>query len=275
MPQLFESAGNKILFMPQLSIIIPTYNSASVISRALDSIICQTFTDWEMLIMDGGSTDNTIEIASSFNNNRIRIFSESDNGIYDAMNKGIKKSSGKWLYFLGSDDYLFSKDVLSKVFDNNLDGIDVLYGDVCAPQLDKRHSGEWSIETIPYNRCHQAIFYRKEIFKKTGLYNLKYSILADYAINLQWYLRRDIKDLYCPICIASFTSGGYSEKNFDNALYEDYEKILFRYGFGRFDLNRKIDIVYSLYNKSSNIFSRSFYFILHKCLITYRLISIH
>ncbi len=260
--------------MPQLSIIIPTFNSALILHKAIYSIVSQTFTDWEVLIMDGGSTDNTIEIASSFNNNRIRIFSESDDGIYDAMNKGIIKSSGKWLYFLGSDDYLFSKDVLSKVFENNLDGIDVFYGDVCAPQLDKRHLGEWSIETLPYNRCHQAIFYRKTIFKKTGLYNLKYSVLADYAINLQWFLRSDIKDLYCPISIATFTSGGYSEINFDDAFYEDYENILFRYGFRRFDLNRKIDIVYSLYNKSSNFFSRVFFFLLHKCLITYRLISV-
>jgi len=255
------------------SIIIPTYNSSSVLRNALDSIINQTFTDWEVLIMDGMSTDNTIEIANSYNDRRIHIFSESDKGIYDAMNKGIKKAQGEWLFFLGSDDYLFSNDVLSNVFDNNLDDIEVLYGDVSAPHLDKRHSGEWSMETLPHNRCHQAIFYRKTIFKKTGLYNLKYSVLADYAINLQWFLRKDIKVLYCPICIASFTPGGYSETKFDNAFYEDYEKILFRYGFRRFDLNKKIDIVYSLYKKNTNIFSRVFYYLLHKCLITYRLIS--
>ena len=258
----------------KLSIIIPTFNSANTLRRALDSIIGQTLNDLEVLIMDGVSTDQTLDIAKTYNGNRIRIFSEPDNGVYDAMNKGIDKASGEWLYFLGSDDYLFSKDVLSKVFEKKLDGIDILYGDVCAPQLDKRHYGEWSIETLPYNRCHQAIFYRKKIFEMTGLYNLKYSVLADYAINLQWFLRRDIKNLYCPISIASFTPGGYSEIIFDDAFYEDYEMILFRYGFRRFDLNKKIDIVYSIYNKSTNVFSRAFYFILHKCLITYRLISI-
>ncbi len=255
-----------------LSIIIPTYNSASIIKRALDSIINQTFTNWEVLIQDGISTDNTINIAQSYKDQRIHIYSEPDHGIYDAMNKGINKAHGKWLYFLGSDDFLFSNDVLSKVFNNTLDGIDIFYGDVNSLHLDKRHNGEWSIDTLPYNRCHQAIFYRKEVFNKTGLYNLKYPVLADYALNLQWFLRKDIKKLYLPICIATYSSGGYSEDNYDDALYADYEKILFRYGFWCFDINKKIDIVYAIYNQNKNNFNRILFFLLHKCLIVYRLL---
>ena len=256
----------------KLSIIIPTYNSASVLPKALGSIVCQTFTDWEVLIMDGVSTDDTLKIAQTYNHPRIHIYSEPDKGIYDAMNKGLKKAQGEWLYFLGSDDYLFSKDVLSNIFNHNLDGVDVLYGDVNAPHLDKRHSGEWSIETLPYNRCHQAIFYRNKVFNKTGFYNLKYPILADYALNLQWFLRRDIKEQYLPICVATFSSGGYSSTHNDDALYQDYNKILFRYGFWRFDINRKIDIVYNLYTKNTCFLSKLFYYLLHKCLITYRLL---
>lgn len=108
----------------KLSIIIPTYNSASVLPRALDSIICQTFTNWEVLIMDGISTDDTLKMAQSYNDSRIRIYSEPDNGIYDAMNKGINKANGEWLYFLGSDDCLFSKDVLSNIFNHNIYGVE-------------------------------------------------------------------------------------------------------------------------------------------------------
>ena len=88
----------------KLSIIIPTFNSANTLRRALDSIIGQTLNDLEVLIMDGVSTDQTLDIAKTYNDNRIRIFSEPDNGVYDAMNKGIDKASGEWLYFLGSDD---------------------------------------------------------------------------------------------------------------------------------------------------------------------------
>ena len=256
----------------KLSIIIPTYNSASVLPKALNSIVCQTFTDWEVLIMDGVSTDDTLKVAQSYNDPRIRIYSEHDTGIYDAMNKGIEKAFGEWLYFLGSDDWIFSSEVLFDVFNSNLNDIDIIYGDVNALQLDKRHFGEWSIDTLQYNRCHQAIFYRKNVFNKTGLYNLKYPVLADYALNLQWFLRKDIKKLYLPICIATYSSGGYSEDNYDDALYADYEKILFRYGFWRFEINKKINIVYAIYNQNKKTFNKILFFILHKCLIVYRLL---
>lgn len=256
----------------KFSIIIPTFNSANTLRRALDSIISQTLKDWEVLIMDGVSTDPTLDIAKSYNDNRIHIFSEPDNGVYDAMNKGIDNASGEWLYFLGSDDYLLNKDVLNQIFSHIPEKCDVFYGDVKAPQLDERHYGEWSIENLPYNRCHQAIFYRKDIFNKTGLYNLKYPVLADYALNLQWFFRKDIKKKYYPICIATYSSGGYSEDNYDEALYADYEIILFRYGFRYFDINKKIDIVYAIYIKNKNKFNRIIFFLLHKCLVVYRLL---
>ena len=100
----------------KLSIIIPTYNSASVLAKALDSIVKQNFTDWEVLVMDGVSTDNTIKVAQSYNDSRIHIFSEPDKGIYDAMNKGIEKAQGEWLYFLGSDDWLLNGNVFDSLF---------------------------------------------------------------------------------------------------------------------------------------------------------------
>ena len=90
--------------MPRLSIINPTFNSAKTLSRCLDSVISQSFTDWEVLMMDGVSNDDTIKIASSYQDSRIRIYSEPDKGIYDAMNKGIDKAHGEWLYFIDSDD---------------------------------------------------------------------------------------------------------------------------------------------------------------------------
>ena len=119
--------------MPRLSIIIPTFNSAKTLSRCLDSVISQSFTDWEVLMMDGVSNDDTIKIASSCQDSRIRIYSEPDKGIYDAMNKGIDKSRGEWLYFLGSDDYLFNSHSLEDVFKNDIEKYDVVYGDVYAP----------------------------------------------------------------------------------------------------------------------------------------------
>ncbi|MEI7505135.1 MAG: glycosyltransferase, partial [Paludibacter sp.] len=82
----------------------------------MESIISQSFTDFEVHIIDGVSKDNTLEIVKSFNDKRIQILSEIDNGIYDAMNKGIKLAKGKWLYFLGSDDQLFDSRVLNEIY---------------------------------------------------------------------------------------------------------------------------------------------------------------
>ena len=128
--------------MPTLSIIIPTYNSASVLPKSLDSIVGQTFIDWEVLIMDGVSTDDTLKVAKSYNDSRIRIYSEPDKGIYDAMNKGIKKAAGNWLYFIGCDDWLLASNTLESIFSMDINKYDIIYGDVEAEHLVPEHSGE-------------------------------------------------------------------------------------------------------------------------------------
>lgn len=215
--------------MPQLSIIIPTFNSGAVLSRALDSIICQTFTDWEVLVMDGVSTDNTLEIANSYNDNRIRIYSEPDKGIYDAMNKGIKRANGEWLYFLGSDDYLLKSNVLERMFERT-DNLDMIYGDVEAPHLPPEHYGKWIPEMLSYNRCHQGIFYRRTAFDRLGLYPLKYPICADHYINLRLFLDSRFHLQYRPIKVAHHSAGGASTTRHDIAFYKDLDRLIVRYG---------------------------------------------
>lgn len=229
--------------MPTLSIIIPTYNSASVLPKALDSIVCQTFNDWEVLIMDGSSTDDTIKVAQSFNDSRIRIYSEPDNGIYDAMNKGIKNAQGKWLYFLGSDDWLLDKDVLSILFSMSINQYDVVYGDVEASQLDSMHKGEWSMSSIEFNRCHQAIFYRKNVFKKLGMYNLNYPVFADFDLNLKWFFSKKIKHQYVPITVAHYSEGGYSSHQKDALFYERLPYLKLLSGRHRFSRYEKIGFI--------------------------------
>ncbi len=223
----------------KLSIILPTFNSAKTLKGALDSIVCQTFTDWEVLIMDGVSKDNTLEIAKSFNNSHIRIYSEPDKGIYDAMNKGIKKANGTWLYFLGSDDWLYDNTIFDKVFSIKNEGFDIIYGDVSSDTIPQRCLGEWSIETIDYNRCHQAIFYRRSVFNKLGLYNTKYRIWADYDLNLKWFFSRKIKSQYIPIVIAHFSSGGYSDNRVDNIFLKDEAYLKLVRGNHLYDIESK------------------------------------
>ena len=228
----------------KLSIIIPTYNSASVLSKTLDSIVSQSFTDWEVLVMDGLSTDDTIKVAQSYNDSRIRIYSEPDDGIYDAMNKGIKKAKGEWLYFLGSDDWLLNGNVLCDIFcQDNLDGYDVVYGEVEAPHLASNHSGEWTLQTIGSNRCHQAILYRRKTIIKLGCYNTKYKIWADYDLNLKWFFNKIVKKKHIPTVIAHYSEGGYSSVC-DTEMLKDMAWILLVRGMKMYTAKEKKELIH-------------------------------
>lgn len=228
--------------MPKLSIIIPTFNSGAVLGRALDSIVGQTFIDWEVLIMDGVSTDNTLDVANSYNDNRIHVYSEPDNGIYDAMNKGIIKAKGEWFYFLGSDDWLLNSQVLQTVFQFDVKELDVMYGEVEAPQLGAKHRGVWSVEQIEYNICHQAILFRSNLFKRIGLYNNKYKILADFEFNLRWFLNGKINSKHIDLEIAHYTKGGVSECCIDEPFEKDYPLLLLKYGHKTIPIKRQKEI---------------------------------
>ena len=202
------------------SIIIPTYNSAKVIKHCLDSIIEQTYKDYEILVMDGCSKDETVQIVLSYKDNRIKVYSKPDKGIYDAMNKGIDIAMGDWLLFLGSDDYLYKDDVLLNVLPYLSNDLDVIYGEV-ESHWSELHRGKWTLAKIEANRCHQAIFYNRRFFGAKLRYNLKYPILADFDMNLKWFLNSNNRHLYIPILISHFSDGGCSTTIHDDIFYQD------------------------------------------------------
>jgi len=194
------------------TIIIPTFNSERTITNALDSVFLQTFERYEIIVMDGVSTDATISMIASYNHPKISWYSESDCGIYDAMNKGIAKAKGEWLYFMGSDDRMYGPDVLQQVYDFILkEKADVVYGDVYSTHYGGRYAGAFDTETLTrQNICHQAIFFKSSIFKKTGLFDLRYRIGADYDHNIKWFFNSKIPHAYMDLVIANFADGGYS-----------------------------------------------------------------
>lgn len=214
----------------KLSIIIPTYNSDKVIHQCLDGVISQTFEDWEVLVMDGASKDRTCEIVRSYKDKRIHLYSESDKGVYDAMNKGIDLAQGEWLYFLGSDDYLYESTSLANVTPYLNPQYDVVYGEVDS-DLPEWHRGEWTITNIGANRCHQGIFYNRTFFGDVIRYDLKYKILADFALNLRWFLGRKYRSLHMPVIVAHYSLGGLSTNNKDKAFYDDLGELMLRYGW--------------------------------------------
>ena len=218
---------------PLFSIIIPTYNSESSLKKTLDSVLEQSFSDFEIVIMDGGSKDKTINVAKSFKDSRLKIYSEPDKGVYDAMNKGIARSSGQWLYFIGSDDYLYASDVLQKVC-NQLEKIKthVLYGNVVIKgdagwaKDGQIYNGKFTLQRLLRgNICHQAIFYRRDFLIDNNLiYNLNYPIVADWDFNIQCSLKTAFT--YLNIIVAVFNAGGISTgaTNSDPFLNEIYHK---------------------------------------------------
>lgn len=203
--------------MPYYSIIIPTYNSEKTIKQCLDSILNQTFRDFEILIMDNLSNDNTISIITEYDDSRIKIHSAKDNGVYDAMNKGIDQSSGDWLYFLGSDDYFYNFKVLNDIFNNISFKDKVIYGSVLISgntfwANDKDvYDGFFSLQKLlKKNICHQAIFYNKSIFVNKK-YNSKYIICADWDFCLYCYSKYSFK--YINIIVSVFKTGGVSSSS--------------------------------------------------------------
>lgn len=201
--------------------------------------------------MDGGSVDSTVAIAESFHDDRIKVSSEPDQGVYDAMNKGIDLAKGKWLYFLGGDDYLLNDRVLETVFTHDFD-VDILYGDVESQHLGKEYSGEWQISQIMYNRCHQCIFYKKKLFDRLGKYELKYHVLADRAFNLKVFFNRTVKAQYLPVKIAHFSSGGLSSMMIDEVFYQDFSAIVLENNYWKLDSSQKLFFINDYLNRGVN-----------------------
>lgn len=198
------------------SIIIPTYNSEATIQAALTSVKIQQFSNFEVLVIDGKSSDKTIELSNQFRLEGLNLtcISEPDNGIYDAMNKGIAAAKGEYLYFLGSDDTLFNEQVLHQVADSiNLQPADLIYGNVLMSTSGQCYDGAFTYEKLlTKNISHQAIFYKRTIFQQLGGYNLKYKLHADWDFNLTCFKNETVQKAYIELIVAHFTEGSTSSK---------------------------------------------------------------
>ena len=210
------------------SIIIPAYNSAKTIEATLQSIVIQSYKAIEIILVDGGSKDDTIAITKkfAFNDLQYTIISEPDKGVYDAMNKGIKKCKGNWLYFLGSDDVIYDSMVfadMAKAIINHPQ-VEMVYGNV---MLEKPSFGGSIVYDGPFdhkkifdrNLSHQSVFYAKQLVDKTGLYNLNYVVCADYDYNLRCFSKTS--PLYIDRIICTFSHGGLSSTVTDYAFSRD------------------------------------------------------
>lgn len=207
----------------KVSIITATYNSSKTILDTLKSVSSQTYANIEHLIIDGLSKDDTLKVVSNFSGNP-KIISEKDNGIYDAMNKGITNSTGDIIGILNSDDYYSNEFIIEKVvklFETT--NCDLLYGDlVFIDENDKSKikrvwkSGEYKHKDFLYGWMppHPTFFVKKGVYEKYGLFNLNLGSAADYELMLRFMYKFKLKTSYLNEILVHFRIGGASTKNF-------------------------------------------------------------
>jgi glycosyltransferase involved in cell wall biosynthesis len=219
---------------PVITIITPTLNAELTIEKCIGSVNSQTYRNVEHLIIDGLSSDRTVELVKNYQIQwpHIRLLTESDSGIYYAMNKGIKYAKGDWVYFLGGDDAFINKHVLSVIFnENDLGEYDVVYGNVLSKQFGGRYDGEFTVEKIIHqNICQQAIFFRKKLFNRLGTFNTEYQILADWDFNIKWFFKKKIRRKYLGIDIAEYNETGLSSRYSDEKFLSEKQTNLIKYG---------------------------------------------
>lgn len=261
---------------PLLTIVIPTYNSAETLGTALESVIHQTFRDIEVIIIDGMSSDNTVQIAKKYQLNfpHIKIISEPDKGIYDAMNKGVGMAQGEWVYFMGGDDSIFEPTTFEKIFQHeNLENIEIIYGDVYFAGLNKIYDGEFTYsKLITKNICHQAILYRIRVFEKMGKFNIKYKVLADWDHNIKWFYSSKISKSYTNQIIANFGKGGISSKYVDERFIKDKSFNVIINGLRKLEKSELISLVRNAlrYAKNDNSWYRIYFLLTLKYFLIIR-----
>lgn len=165
---------------PKITVITVCYNAADVIEPTILSVICQDYGDVEYIVIDGASTDGTVDIISSYSGNISRWISEPDKGIYHAMNKGISLASGDYVIFMNAGDRFFSPAALSRFFSSAVDyqGVDILYGDTLCEVGDRYYKRRPSHSGNHIPTCHQSIFVAACRLKEMP-FDLSYRILAD------------------------------------------------------------------------------------------------
>ena len=222
--------------MKKISVITVVYNGKTLIERTIKSVLSQTYPDIEYIIIDGDSADGTLDVVQSYKSKISKIISEKDNGIYDAMNKGLQFATGDYVLFLNAGDELYEKETLTKVFAISYDG-DVYYGKTLIVNEDGESLGDRRLippsklnwKSLKYGMCvsHQSFIAKRTL---CDAYDLQYKISADidWVINV---LKKSSKIVNTHLYISKYLEGGASDKNRPDALLERFNIMIKHYGF--------------------------------------------
>jgi len=206
---------------PKFTVITVCKNAEKTIRRAMQSVLSQTYKPLEYIIVDGLSSDGTMKIVEEQRDQVARIFHEKDNGIYDAMNKGIDHGSGDYYLFLNADDYLFNETALERVY-RKISGTnslaDIFFGQVLIFDEVSGKSNVWqAAEATPFSMFrsalpHPATVYSGGAFARNGLFDLNFPIAADYEWAVRAIMRNHLRFQRIDTLISVFSKGGLSTK---------------------------------------------------------------
>lgn len=208
--------------MPFFSIIVVSLNAESFIRSTIQSILNQTFSDYEIIVKDGQSLDRTLELIP--NDPKIHIFSQKDSGIYDAMNQAIQKSAGQYLCFMNCGDEFYDENVLENVYqfitNFKTDTMTLFYGNYVTKGLFKQAPSKvtrYAIYRSPL--CHQTMFINKGLFERYGMYTTTFKILADYEFTVKCF-KDHIPLVNTQVTVCDYLGDGFSVQNGKKAHQE-------------------------------------------------------
>lgn len=244
----------------KVSVVTVVYNCVNTIQGCIKSVLGQDYDDVEYIVVDGGSKDGTLDVIKQYEGRIAKFVSEKDNGIYDAMNKGIKMATGDVVGILNADDFFYSEDTVSKIataFKNNpkLEATiaDIVFVNEENDRILRHYSAKrWRPTKFAwgYMPPHPSFFCKRELFEKLGYYKTDYKIAADYELLIRYLLFGKINYRYLPIITTRMRMGGVSTKNInsiitlnkeirracsENDLPTNYMKIYTKYIFKPFE----------------------------------------
>ena len=215
----------------KISIITPTFNSQDTISDNINSVISQKYTNWEQIIIDNKSTDSTISIIEQFNNKKIKVISEPDSGIYEAINKGIKRANGDIISILHSDDFYYNEKVLFNIRSYFLKyKTDIIFGDLIYVSKKNKNnilrywkSNEFNHGAFlkGWNPPHPSFFVKKIVHNEFGYYNNDLGNPADIELMFRFLEKNSIKSKYVNKKFVIMRYGGSSNRNLKTIIQQN------------------------------------------------------
>jgi glycosyltransferase involved in cell wall biosynthesis len=217
----------------KISLITAVYNNRDTVAHAVDSALAQDHPNVELIVIDGGSTDGTLDVLQGYADRLAVLVSEPDRGIYDALNKGIERASGEVVGFLHSDDLLADVTVLSRISAAFSDpAVDAAYGDLLYVRKDdpSRVVRTWRADAFTPARLargwmppHPTLYVRRSVYDQHGVFDTSYRIAADYDFVLRFFGRTKGGIRYIPEVLVKMRVGGASNRSFGNIVRKSSE----------------------------------------------------